>query len=205
MKFVPIFNDSAALHLTQADWDSLISFHTHVAVDALNLLINDRSPLLLVIPKNIRNLFFYTRVRACHKISGFNKTTKAFSLYSPHDGRKIAVTSETLQALAQQMQTIFPEKKIIWVDEENNPMDYWISEQPAQDAEKGVLYRRNSSEKMDIQDKRWADVSEPIDLECSCYTCQNFTLAYLHHLKNTGVLLGTRLAIIHNLSATLAD
>ncbi|MBA4382396.1 MAG: tRNA guanosine(34) transglycosylase Tgt, partial [Sideroxydans sp.] len=39
----------------------------------------------------------------------------------------------------------------------------------------------------------------PLDPQCKCYTCQNFTRAYLHHLHRLGEILGARLNTIHNL------
>ncbi len=39
----------------------------------------------------------------------------------------------------------------------------------------------------------------PIDDECECYTCRNFTRAYLRHLFMTKEILGLQLATIHNL------
>ena len=39
----------------------------------------------------------------------------------------------------------------------------------------------------------------PLDPECDCYTCKNYTKAYLRHLINTKEILGVRLLSIHNL------
>ena len=39
----------------------------------------------------------------------------------------------------------------------------------------------------------------PLDPECDCYTCKNYTRAYLRHLVKTGEILGVRLLSIHNL------
>ncbi|MBO4303903.1 MAG: tRNA guanosine(34) transglycosylase Tgt [Lentisphaeria bacterium] len=39
----------------------------------------------------------------------------------------------------------------------------------------------------------------PIDPNCSCYACRNFTLAYIRHLMNVDEILGLRLLTIHNL------
>ena len=39
----------------------------------------------------------------------------------------------------------------------------------------------------------------PLDRECTCYTCQNFSRAYLHHLHRLNEILGARLNTIHNL------
>lgn len=40
--------------------------------------------------------------------------------------------------------------------------------------------------------------SEPIDPECTCHTCKNYSRAYLHHLFKAGELTAYRLATIHN-------
>jgi queuine tRNA-ribosyltransferase len=39
----------------------------------------------------------------------------------------------------------------------------------------------------------------PIERECSCWTCQNFSLAYLHHLFKAKELTAYTLATVHNL------
>jgi queuine tRNA-ribosyltransferase len=40
----------------------------------------------------------------------------------------------------------------------------------------------------------------PLDPECSCYTCRNYTRAYLRHLFKANEILGLRLLTGHNLS-----
>lgn len=54
----------------------------------------------------------------------------------------------------------------------------------------GVVKIRNSANKTDIR---------PVDETCDCYTCQNFSRAYLHHLDKCGEILGAQLSTIHNL------
>lgn len=54
----------------------------------------------------------------------------------------------------------------------------------------GVLRIRNSQYKKDTL---------PLDEHCTCYTCQNYSRSYLHHLDKTKEVLGTRLNTIHNL------
>jgi queuine tRNA-ribosyltransferase len=39
---------------------------------------------------------------------------------------------------------------------------------------------------------------EPLDPECPCYTCTNYTRAYLHHLSKADEMAGHTLATIHN-------
>ena len=41
--------------------------------------------------------------------------------------------------------------------------------------------------------------TEPLDANCDCYTCKNFTRAYLHHLDKCKEILGSQLNTIHNL------
>ncbi len=43
----------------------------------------------------------------------------------------------------------------------------------------------------------------PLDPECDCYTCNNYTRAYLHHLMKAKEMLGPTLATIHNLRFTV--
>ena len=39
----------------------------------------------------------------------------------------------------------------------------------------------------------------PLDERCACYTCRNFTRAYLYHLQKANEILGARLNTLHNL------
>jgi queuine tRNA-ribosyltransferase len=50
-----------------------------------------------------------------------------------------------------------------------------------------------------IRNARHKSDERPVDESCSCYTCQNFSRAYLHHLDRCGEMLGPMLASIHNL------
>jgi queuine tRNA-ribosyltransferase len=52
---------------------------------------------------------------------------------------------------------------------------------------------------MDIARSKFAYDLLPIDVDCGCYTCRNFSRAYLHHLFKESELLALRLASIHNL------
>ena len=50
-----------------------------------------------------------------------------------------------------------------------------------------------------MTDKRFRNDMYPPDTSCSCYTCTNFTRAYLHHLFRVGEILAASLTTIHNL------
>ncbi|MCB9531125.1 MAG: tRNA guanosine(34) transglycosylase Tgt [Myxococcales bacterium] len=51
-----------------------------------------------------------------------------------------------------------------------------------------------------LTDRRYRADLYPIDPACECYTCKNFTRAYLHHLLKSGELLGTMLCTLHNIA-----
>jgi tRNA-guanine transglycosylase len=57
----------------------------------------------------------------------------------------------------------------------------------------------NPERRLNISNARYALDKSPIDPGCECYTCKNFTRAYLHHLHRTKELSYYRLASIHNL------
>src|SRR5687767_2198916 len=52
---------------------------------------------------------------------------------------------------------------------------------------------------MNIRNARYAADTGPVDPDCACYTCRNYSRAYLRHLDRCGEMLGPRLATLHNL------
>jgi queuine tRNA-ribosyltransferase len=68
---------------------------------------------------------------------------------------------------------------------------------PTRNARNGWLFTRFGDVK--IKNARYRDDTGPLDPDCNCYTCLNFTRAYLHHLHRIGEILGARLNTIHNL------
>jgi queuine tRNA-ribosyltransferase len=75
--------------------------------------------------------------------------------------------------------------------------DIFDSALPTRVARNGALFtwegRRN------ISNAAYSQMEQPIVPDCNCYTCRNFSAAYLHHLFNCNELLAYRLATIHNL------
>ena len=60
-----------------------------------------------------------------------------------------------------------------------------------------------SSGRLNMRGKNYAHDFSPMDDECDCYACRNFTRAYLRHLAMTGEILGARLFSWHNLRFTI--
>jgi len=53
--------------------------------------------------------------------------------------------------------------------------------------------------KLTIRNSPYIEDFRPLDQICSCYTCKNFSRAYLRHLFNTDEILGLRLVSLHNI------
>ncbi|MGY8525908.1 tRNA guanosine(34) transglycosylase Tgt [Paracidovorax citrulli] len=68
---------------------------------------------------------------------------------------------------------------------------------PTRNARNGWLFTRFGDVK--IKNAAHRNDPRPLDESCSCYTCRNFSRAYLHHLHRVGEILGARLNTIHNL------
>ena len=68
---------------------------------------------------------------------------------------------------------------------------------PTRHARNGQLFTSRGVVK--FRHARYADDTSPPDPECGCYTCRNYSLAYLRHLGKCGEILGPRLATMHNL------
>ena len=68
---------------------------------------------------------------------------------------------------------------------------------PTRHARNGMLFTSFGS--LIIKNAQYADDPRPIDPECKCYTCKNYSRAYLRHLYMAKEILSARLNTIHNL------
>ena len=78
-----------------------------------------------------------------------------------------------------------------------NGVDMMDCVMPTRNARKGTIFTWNG--KMIIKSARYKEDFSPIDENCQCYTCRNFSRAYIRYLFNVNELLGMRLASIHSL------
>lgn len=84
-------------------------------------------------------------------------------------------------------------------------IDLFDCASPMRRARNGSLYllpisggRKETNFCLDIKNAKFAADKNPIDPKCNCYTCQNFSRAYLRHLYKAGEMLYHRLATYHN-------
>lgn len=68
---------------------------------------------------------------------------------------------------------------------------------PTRNARNGQLFTRFGT--VNIKNARYELELGPPDPECGCYTCRNYSLAYLRHLYKAREILSARLCTIHNL------
>ena len=68
---------------------------------------------------------------------------------------------------------------------------------PTRVARNGTAFVKTG--KLVIKNAKYKEDFSPIEQDCDCYTCKNYTRAYIHHLVKAGEMLGAELLSIHNL------
>ena len=69
---------------------------------------------------------------------------------------------------------------------------------PTRNARNGYLFTSVGIVK--IRNTKYRQDTNAVDKNCHCYTCQNYTRSYLHHLQKINEILGARLNTIHNIT-----
>ena len=77
-------------------------------------------------------------------------------------------------------------------------IDIFDSALPTRVARNGAFFTPLG--RVNIGNAAYSQMEQPVVPDCDCYTCRNFSAAYLHHLFSSDELLAYRLATIHNLS-----
>jgi queuine tRNA-ribosyltransferase len=83
------------------------------------------------------------------------------------------------------------------VDAVARGMDMFDCVLPTRNARNGHLF--TSEGVVRIRNSAYQEDTRPLDPACSCYTCRNYSRAYLRHLDKCGEILGPRLMTVHNL------
>ncbi|OFZ29689.1 MAG: tRNA guanosine(34) transglycosylase Tgt [Bdellovibrionales bacterium RIFCSPHIGHO2_01_FULL_40_29] len=117
-------------------------------------------------------------------------------------GEPIHLMHELLPEIAPRM----PENKPRYLMGVGTPLDLIISIDagvdmfdcvlPTRVARNGTLFTWQG--KLSIKRQQYREDAGPLDPECDCYTCKNYSRAYLRHLFLSGEILGSRLNTIHN-------
>jgi len=117
-----------------------------------------------------------------------------------------AFTKKDIGQIVSWMSDELPEDKprhMLGISEPNdifdcieNGADTFDCVSPARVGRNGALYTLNG--RINITNSKYKDDFNPLDANCECYTCKNFTCAYLNHLFKAGEMLAGTLATIHN-------
>ena len=70
---------------------------------------------------------------------------------------------------------------------------------PTRLARHGAALVKGKASKINLKNSKYREQMTPIDEQCQCYTCKNFTLSYLYHLLSSQELLGLQLLTNHNI------
>jgi len=119
----------------------------------------------------------------------------------------IGEPSELTQEMVNGINNIIPENSVRYLMGCGYPEDIVKAVGLGVDLFDCVLPTRNgrtgtaftSEGRIVIKGSRYARDDAPLDKRCNCYTCRNFSRAYLRHLFNTGEALGPYLVSYHNI------
>ena len=123
-------------------------------------------------------------------------------------GLSIGETPELMQKMAMFAAPLLPEAKPRYLMGVGRPedlvegvragVDMFDCVMPTRNARNGQLF--TSQGKINIKNQRFADDPGPLDPECACETCRQYSRAYLRHLYMCREALSVRLNTLHNLA-----
>ena len=122
-------------------------------------------------------------------------------------GVSVGEPKELMYAITDEITPLLPENKPRYLMGVGTPADivHAVSRGidmfdcviPTRCARHGLLF--TNSEKIVIKNARWREDNNPLDETCDCYTCKNYSRAYLRHLYVAGEILAMILNTIHNI------
>ncbi len=122
-------------------------------------------------------------------------------------GLSVGEPKEVTLAMVEETAVLLPENKPRYLMGVGAPedivggvargIDIFDSALPTRVARNGALFTGRG--RLNIRNAAFSRMEGPIDPDCDCYTCRNFSAAYLSHLFRSEELLAYRLATVHNL------
>jgi len=79
-----------------------------------------------------------------------------------------------------------------------NGIDMFDCVIPTRNGRNGTVF--TSHGRLVVKNSEYKDEKEPLDNQCNCYTCKNFSRGYIRHLFHAGEILALRLASLHNVT-----
>ena len=122
-------------------------------------------------------------------------------------GLAVGEETETMYEIIDAVEPYMPEGKPRYLMGVGTPsniiegvargIDFFDCVMPARNARHGKLFTWSGT--LNIRNEKYTTDDSPIDPECDCPTCRNFSRAYLRHLFKAEEMLAMRLAVMHNL------
>ncbi|MFQ5449743.1 MAG: tRNA guanosine(34) transglycosylase Tgt [Nitrospinaceae bacterium] len=123
-------------------------------------------------------------------------------------GLSVGEDRETMYEMAARTAELLPESRPRYLMGVGTPenlldccgmgIDMFDCVMPTRNARNGSLFTRSG--KVNIRNSRYRTDDGPIDPDCGCYTCKNFSRAYLRHLFMAEEILALRLNSLHNIA-----
>ena len=122
-------------------------------------------------------------------------------------GLSVGEPKEEMISVLESLQALMPVEKPRYLMGVGTPadlleavrrgVDMFDCVMPTRNARNGNIF--TSRGVLKLRNARHKTSTAPLDEDCGCYTCQNFSRAYLHHLDKCNEILGSQLNTIHNL------
>ena len=122
-------------------------------------------------------------------------------------GLAVGETAEEMYRIISAVEEFMPKNKIRYLMGVGTPVnileavyrgvDLFDCVMPSRNARHGHLF--TSKGIINISNAKYILDDSPIDKNCDCPVCKEFSRAYLHHLFKSGEMLGMRLSVMHNL------
>jgi queuine tRNA-ribosyltransferase len=122
-------------------------------------------------------------------------------------GLSVGEPKPVMAAMLEVVTPLLPVTKPRYLMGVGSPEDLWMGVArgvdlfdcvlPTRLARNGALFTPEG--RVNIKNRRFAEMHTPLDANCDCASCQEFSAAYIHHLFRAREVLGLRLASVHNL------
>jgi queuine tRNA-ribosyltransferase len=127
-------------------------------------------------------------------------------------GLSVGETKQEMSAMLEVLDPALPEDRPRYLMGVGSPEDIVMSVLRGVDIFDCVLPTRMARNhaaltrrgRINLRNATFAEDARPIDETCGCYTCRNFSRAYLRHLSNSKEILAATLLSVHNLHTLMA-
>lgn len=170
-------------------------------LDRLNSLDDTINPNQMLFAINQGGTYTDLRIRHIKQISSINADGYAIG------GLAVGESTEKMYEIIENVEPYMPKDKPRYLMGVGTPanileavdrgVDFFDCVMPARNARHSHIFTNQGI--MNLMNQKYEKDTLPIDLECKCPTCQNYSRAYIRHLFKAGEMLAMRLCVVHNL------